>query len=215
MASECQTDLQCADGFTCRTLKSRGRGPLVRSCVVRGSAKEGEPCSSSFTFRQGAVCRPGLVCNGYCGRPCQPGAPESCPEGALCLEGSEGPSCMPTCEGRSCPEGQECVHIKDGSSVCARIWGDNCQRQACPEGTTCSVGYLPGRPGEVRMNCTQWCGADHPPCSEGSVCEHGECRRPCERDNPSACGPKETCGYNPRTKRSLCVVRLSDGPQPR
>ncbi len=214
MASECETDLQCADGFACRALKSRGRGPWVRSCVVQGSAKEGEPCVSSFTFEQEAVCRPGLVCNGYCGRPCQLGAPESCPEGSLCLEGSAGPSCMPTCEGRSCPEGQECVRFKEGFSVCAHIWGDNCQRQTCPEGTTCNVSYLPGQPGEVQMECIQRCGDDHPPCPEGAVCERKKCRRPCERDNPHACGPKETCGYNPRTQKWLCAVRLSDGAPP-
>lgn len=210
MASECQTDLQCADGFTCRAVKSRGRGPLVRTCVVRGTAKEGEPCVSTFTFEQEAVCRPGLLCNAYCGRPCQPDTPGSCPEGSICLKGSEGPSCMPTCEGRACSEGQECVRFKDGFSVCARIWGDNCQRQACPEGTSCSVGYLPGRPGEVQLECTQRCGAKHPPCPEGTFCEHHECRRPCDREDPGACGPKETCAYNPRTRRSYCAVRSSD-----
>lgn len=214
MASECLTDLQCEEGFTCKTLRTRGQGPRVRTCVVRGVAQEGAPCMASFTFTPEESCRPGLICNGYCGRPCQLGAPESCPEGTFCRDGKNGASCMPTCEGRSCAEGEECARFQGGFSVCARISGENCQRHACRDGTRCSVAYLPGRRGEVQMECVQDCGAEHPPCPEGTVCEQRQCRRPCERDNPSACGPKETCGYNPRTQRWLCTVRLSDGTQP-
>jgi hypothetical protein len=210
MASECQTDLQCADGFTCRALRSRDQELWVRTCVVTGSAEEGAPCFSAFTHEQRAICRPGLLCNGYCGRPCQPDEPETCPEGTLCLNGREGPSCMPTCDGRACPEGQECVPFKKGSSVCARVWGENCQRQGCPMGSSCSVSYLPGRPGEVQMECTRRCGANHPPCPEGTVCEQKECRRPCDSKDEQACGPQETCAYFPDTRRWLCAVSLRE-----
>jgi hypothetical protein len=213
MASECQTDLQCAEGFTCRALRSRGQGPWVRTCVVRGTAEEGAPCSATFTFTQEAVCRPGLLCNDYCGRPCQLGEPGACPEGTLCLQGKEGPSCMPTCDGRACPEGQACVPFKDGSSVCARVWGENCQHQACPEGASCSVSYMPGRPGEVQMECVRRCGADHPSCPEGTVCEQKKCRRPCDSKDAQACGPLETCAYYPDTRRSLCAVNLREPSQ--
>ena len=213
MSSECQTGLQCDEGFTCKALRSRGQGPWVRLCVVQGLADEGAPCASSFTYTREMVCRPGLLCNGYCGRPCELGEPRTCPEGTTCLEGRNGPSCMPTCDGRACPQGQTCVPFKNGSSVCARILGENCQRQACPEGTSCSVSYLPGRPGEIGMECIQRCGADHPPCPESTVCEQKKCRRPCDSKDAQSCGPLETCAYYPGTQRWLCAVSLRE-PSP-
>lgn len=212
MASECQTDLQCAEEFTCRALKSRGGGPWIHTCIVRGTAEEGEPCSSSYTFQQEAVCRPGLLCNGHCGRPCQLDDSSSCPEGSICLKGREGPSCMPTCEGRTCPEGQECVPFKDGSSVCGKIWGENCQRQGCPEGTSCRTSYFPGSPGEISMECIQRCGEGRPPCLEGTLCDQRMCRRPCDEKDAHACGPQEVCSYFPVTRRWLCSVRLREPP---
>lgn len=210
MSSDCQTDLQCSEGFTCKALRSRGQGPRVRLCVVQGLADEGEPCSSSFTFTREMLCRPGLLCNSHCGRPCQLGEPGACPEGTVCLNGREGPSCMPTCDGRACAEGQECVPFTKGSSVCARIWGENCQRQGCPKGATCRVSYLPGRPGEVAMECTRRCGENHPSCPEGTVCEQKVCRRPCDAKDAKACGPHERCSYFPGTPRWLCAVNSRD-----
>lgn len=212
MASECQTDLQCAEGFTCRALKSRDGALRVRTCVVRGSAEEGAPCSSTFTFKQEAVCRPGLRCNGYCGRPCEPGTTDTCPEGTVCLNGREGPACMPTCDGRTCPERQQCVALKSGASVCARIWGENCQRQGCANGTSCSVSSLPGRPGEVEMECIRRCGTDQPSCPDGMLCEQRQCRRPCDAKTAQTCDSHETCAYFPDTRRWLCAVKLREPP---
>lgn len=154
MASECQTDLQCSEGFTCQALRSRGQGPRVRLCLVRGLADEGAPCFPSFTLTREMVCREGLLCNnGYCGRPCQPDTPESCPRGSFCADNPGGASCLPTCEDGTCAQGQECVRFEREISVCARILGENCQRQPCPEDTRCSVGYVPQRPGEIEMEC--------------------------------------------------------------
>lgn len=203
-ASECQTDLQCAEGFTCKALRSLGQGPLVRLCVVQGLADEGTLCFPSFTFKREMVCRPGLLCNTYCGRPCQPGEPESCPEGSSCMEGSEGPSCMPHCEEDACAEGQQCVRLEKGFSVCAQIRGENCQSQSCPEGTSCHVRYLSGRPRQIQLECIRKCGDGHPACPNGTVCEQGDCRRPCDPADANACGLHASCTWFPITKRRLC-----------
>lgn len=155
MASECQTDLHCRDGFTCKVLRSRDEGPQVRLCVVHGLADEGAPCVSSFTFRREVLCREDLLCNdGYCGRPCRPGPPGSCPTGFFCASSREGASCLPNCEGQACAQqGQQCVRFERERSMCARVQGANCQQQPCPEGTACNVSYNPERPGEVSMEC--------------------------------------------------------------
>ncbi len=207
MSSDCQTNMQCAEGFTCKALPSRGQGPLVRLCIVNGMVEEGAPCVPSYTFKHDVVCRPGLLCNGYCGRPCRLGEPESCPEGTFCMDGGEGPACMPTCEGSVCGEGQRCVRFGKSLSVCARIRGEDCQSQPCPEGTRCSVSTLPRRPGEIQMECARDCGEGHPPCPTGTVCEHGDCRRPCTPGDVNACGPREACARHLRSNRYLCSPR--------
>jgi hypothetical protein len=207
MASDCQTDVQCAEGFTCKALRSRGEGPRVRRCIVKGLVEEGAPCVPSFTFKHEVVCRPELRCNGYCGRPCQLGEPASCPEGSFCMDGNEGPSCMPTCEGKSCAEGQQCVRFERRYSVCASIRGENCQSQPCPEGMRCSVSTLPRSPGEIQMECVRACGEGQPPCPEGTVCEQGDCRRPCAPNDAHACAPHESCNRHLRSNRYLCSPR--------
>lgn len=206
VSSECQTDLQCPAGFTCRLIPTKGGSPLVRYCVVAGTMKEGEPCSVNPS-KTAWACERGLLCNRYCGRPCEPGDSAGCPEGFICMEGWSGPSCHPTCEGRNCPEGQRCVPFKDGSSVCAKVWGEDCEQTPCPKGQDCSVSYRPGEPGRIKMECETPCDEEKLSCAQGSICYFGACKRPCDSKAPDACSPREQCIYHPDIKRWLCGLR--------
>jgi hypothetical protein len=176
-ASECMTDLQCREGFTCRAMQTLEEGPWVRWCILEGRRKEGEPCIQGFGIRKNN-CERGLICTAWCGRPCTLDAPESCPEGFYCKSGGpEGPSCHPTCEGRGCPDGQQCIHIEGRTSLCAEVLGRNCQHEPCPERQECRL-HFPRKRGQgwvMGMECVQPCG-DGAPCPEGLVCAGGACQ---------------------------------------
>ena len=126
------------------------------------------------------TCALGLRCNeGWCGRPCQPDESTSCPEGFFCREGVNGPSCLPTCGARGCPEGQQCIALGEGISVCAVVRGENCQKVPCPEDSLCSV--WPPRYRESRlvlkMACSRLsCGDGEPACPPGTSCTRGVCQ---------------------------------------
>jgi hypothetical protein len=190
--STCLTDLQCEEGYTCRTLRTVGHKARVRLCVPRGGRKEGEQCAPFFPQAE-YHCVPGLLCQDWCGRPCQIDVPESCPEGFFCREGPEGTSCLPTCEGQRCPGGQRCVSRRQGVSICAMVHGQDCESNPCPQGQTCKLRELPTRPGELWGECVQGCDEDQPPCPEGKVCIAGWCSQACDPRSPSACGPHFVC----------------------
>lgn len=194
--SECLTDLQCHQGFTCRALKPLGRGPLVRRCLPVGDLKEGEPCIPSAR-EQSLVCEQGLICNGYCGRPCRKDDSTSCPEGFFCARGQGGMSCLPTCEGGACPTGQQCVRYGGGASVCARVRGENCQDVPCPQGQRCKKSYHPEDKEWVSMECVTPCGEGESSCPQGLVCHHGACRQPCRPQTADVCGPGQRCSFAP------------------
>jgi len=200
--SRCMTDQQCSEGMVCLTQKTQGGGPPIRYCTLVGLRKEGEPCGEMPPSIEYA-CQRGLVCQERrCGRPCMLDAPTNCPEGFFCREGLNGPSCLPTCEGRSCPEGQECVRLEAGVSVCAEVHGHDCQRTPCPGPgpQECFVRAPPTRPGEVWMTCLLSCDeASSSSCPEGFVCEMSYCRKSCDPAVPEACGPHYKC-YRPSEK---------------
>jgi hypothetical protein len=206
-ASDCVTNVDCQEGFTCRALAV---GPhVVRLCAVEGQVEEGGPCQR-LPRRQSEGCKPGLVCAaGLCGRPCLPEGPRSCPQGFLCSSGDvEGPACLPTCEGHPCPEGQQCVRLRQGASVCARVHGTECQRTPCPEGLVCDVVAPPSRKGEVWMQCERPCDKQGPPCPEGRICAGERCRLVCEQGKTGTCGPDEVCvGLEPE-KPGLCAFNF-------
>jgi hypothetical protein len=206
-ASECMTARECEEGFTCRSLEV---GPhVVRLCGLEGRAKEGERCWKLPT-RQESGCEPGLVCaSDWCARPCQPQEPGSCPQGYSCGgEDVEGPACLPSCEGQPCPEGQHCVRLKHGASLCARVLGTDCQREPCPEEQVCSVALSERHEREVRMRCVRPCGEQGPPCPEG-VCAAGHCLQRCEPGVPGTCGPEEKCVESRRHAPGVCLLDLS------
>lgn len=210
VASECMTDLQCEAGFTCQALRAVDDGPWVRSCVPIGQRQEGQPCLQGFGIKKNA-CAQGLLCTGWCGRPCQLDAPESCPSGFYCAQGPDGPSCRPTCEGRTCPSGQQCVTYEGRTSVCAVVRGQNCQRHPCAEGQECKLYYPRIRDNGLLMGmeCVQPCEEGQASCPEGLVCAHGACRRPCEPGAPATCGPDEVCTAVPG-KPGVCQLQRKD-----
>jgi hypothetical protein len=207
VASQCMTDLQCSGERTCMVLPTLGQGPAVRACVPAGQLSEGTPCHP-FRMNEKESCARGLVCNGFCGRPCSLEAAAPCPEGFFCALGPSGPACAPTCEGRDCPAGQQCVRFPRGISLCAVAVGDDCQRTPCPKGLRCSASFTPGRARWARLECELPCdGADNA-CPQGLLCYQGSCRRPCVPSGPEVCGPGQACNIPPSGKdgRWLCGI---------
>lgn len=205
--SECVTDEQCSEGYSCQTLRTEGIGPLVRSCLLLGVRKEGEECEA-FPSKKAQACGPDLKCSaGRCGRTCRPDEPGSCPDGFFC-GGTEGMVCLPTCEERGCPEGQQCVRFnRVGArrvSTCAVVYGTNCQDTPCAEGQTCWNLSVHHRPGEAWMKCAQRCGPSSPPCPEGLTCGTLQCIAPCDPQNPEACPQGFKCSRKEDTQPWAC-----------
>jgi hypothetical protein len=205
--SSCLTDLQCKQGFTCRTRQAPGDGSLVRRCVLIGSRKEGQPCFDRAPDPESA-CERGLICgDGHCGRPCQMDVPSSCPAGFVCRGGPDAPSCRPFCKGGDCPDGQECVGAGTDNASCMRVRGENCQRQPCPEGQQCDIGYSPGAEAwTAEMQCLSPCDEQRP-CSEGFVCFMDTCRQRCGPDEEAVCGPRRQCVEIPVHDLWICGPR--------
>jgi hypothetical protein len=201
--SRCLTDRHCPEGFFCQTMTTKGDGPLIRACALVGLRKEGEECLRMPPTPE-AGCEQGLLCKGWCGRPCRLDEPASCPEGFFCREGREGASCLPSCEGRTCPEGQRCIQFDEGVSVCAQIHGEDCQRAPCPEGQRCLVHSPVTHPGEVWMWCLISCGEEGATCPEGLICHSSFCRQPCDPSVPGTCGPYYRCARYAETQPWTC-----------
>lgn len=208
--SMCMTDRQCPEGFACRIMDTQSGEDLLRACSLVGGRSEGEVCESLPREPEDG-CRKDLLCRGRCGRPCSPHEPADCPKGYFCEEAPEGPTCQPTCEGRSCPEGQQCVHRGERVSICARVHGPNCQQTPCPQGQFCSVDDYPQRVDEVWMQCLQPCGSPGDrSCPEGTVCYFYGCRKSCTPEDSSACGAGFTCKRRPEEPWT-CVPDLRSG----
>lgn len=204
VASECATDVDCREGFSCRSIPAGER--VVRLCGATGKAKEGEFCLK-LPPKQEMGCEPGLVCaDRKCSRSCEPEQPQNCPEGYICSAvDAEGSVCLPTCEGRSCPEGQRCVGLGHGASVCARVHGTDCQHEPCPAEQVCEVSQRSKREGEVWMRCSLPCDTPGAPCQEGFMCMAGHCRQLCEPEEPGTCGPVEKCSGLSGRRPWVCV----------
>jgi len=203
--STCLSDRHCKEGFTCRTLETESGKARVRLCSLVGVRKEGEGCSP-LPSQPRDGCGPGLLCNGWCGRPCQLDDPASCPGGFFCAEGTDGPSCLPTCEGRSCPDGQRCLARDDkGVSFCTTVYGQDCEQTPCTQGQECITYDSARRPDLLWRECLQPCGKNHPPCPGGTVCHLLQCRRTCDPEAPDSCGPNFRCGRRHEEDPWTCV----------
>jgi hypothetical protein len=203
--SSCMTDLQCKQGFTCRTREALGQGAVVRRCVLIGSQQEGRPCFIGAD-RPETACAQGLLCgNDHCGRPCTLEEPSSCPEGFVCRAGLDGPSCHPFCKGGDCPPGQQCVSPGTDKARCMIVEGDNCQREPCAEGLECKITTTPEKEAwSAGMECLRPCD-DKRACPEDSMCFLGGCRRRCGPEAKDVCGPRKRCVLFPVDKFSVCM----------
>jgi hypothetical protein len=205
VASECQTDLQCKEGFSCRVLATPGAGPLVRFCVPEGPHGEGHPCHEAPARKEDA-CQRGLICAGWCGRSCKLDEPSICPQGFFCEGGLNGPSCLPSCTPGDCPTGKQCVHFRGRIAACMPVRGENCQEIPCPSGQKCTFSYSPADD-QIAMECVQPCDETHPACPQGSICFSSTCRRVCDSSKNTGCGPDEQCVFHPDDQFSLCYPR--------
>lgn len=204
--SRCTTDGECPRGHSCQALATEGAGPLVRFCVPLGVRQVGEKCVAVASNKENA-CAPGLLCggrDGWCSKPCRPGAAAACPEGFFCADTTPQPVCLPTCETRGCPQGQACVRFDEGVSVCAHVYGPNCQQSPCPGGRECRVHPEPPHPGKVWMECVVPCGDNLPPCEAGWVCEGWHCLPGCDPKGPEVCAEGYYCGRRKESRPFSC-----------
>jgi hypothetical protein len=220
--SRCMTDMQCREGFVCRTQTTTSNQDPIRVCSLVGMRKEGEACTAHASTLDYA-CEQGLLCNSRCGRPCELGDPTSCPEGFFCHEGSDdGPSCLPTCEGRTCADGQRCVALDRPAledrhaSICATVYGQDCKQNPCPQGQRCRIYAYPRPADAVWMECLAYCGEDRPPCPEGTVCHMYQCHKACAPEDPSSCEPGFVCHRKTSKEPWRCVPapRAASEPSP-
>ena len=206
--SKCTEDEHCPVGFACIPFRTINGKELVRVCSLIGIRKEGELCRDLPSDQKNG-CMKGLVCQGFCGRPCRMDEPGSCREGYFCHEGSEGASCLPTCEGRACPAGQRCVRLMaEQASVCMTVHGQDCELNPCAEGLHCTRNTYPSTPGHIWMECLQYCGKSKPPCPEGMACFLFQCRKSCDPLDASACEPGFRCGRNHPNMPWACIPGL-------
>ncbi|ADO75949.1 uncharacterized protein STAUR_8194 [Stigmatella aurantiaca DW4/3-1] len=179
----------------CGTLATEDPGPLVRLCIPLGVRQEGEGCFKVSADQKGA-CAAGLLCGGrdhWCSRPCRLGTPAACPEGFFCADTPPQPLCLPTCEKRGCAPGEQCIQFGDGASICAHVYGTDCQQSPCPEGQRCTVRTDPPQPGKAWMRCVAECGQDHPPCADGMVCDDWQCVPRCDPQGSAVCAEGFRC----------------------
>jgi hypothetical protein len=210
MDSMCTNDGHCPVGFACIPFGAVNEKDVVLVCSLVGVRTEGDLCESLPEDRTDGCAR-GLVCQGFCGRPCRVDAPASCPEGYFCHEGSEGASCLPTCEGRSCPTGQRCVRLMaEQASVCMTVHGQDCELDPCPQDQQCTRMTYPSTPGQIWMECLRGCGGEKdPPCPDGTACFLFQCRKSCDPLDSSVCGPGFRCGRNHPNMPWACIPGLT------
>lgn len=191
--SRCMKDQDCSKGFACRAFRSAENDSIVNRCSPLGVQREGEPCDL-YPDTQQRGCAPGLFCEkGWCGRPCVLTDPASCPEHFFCGQGVNGPTCLPTCRGRSCPEGEQCVAFGERTSICAKLHGQDCEQTHCSSGQVCSTEGISDHADAVWRTCRTLCDKTRSTCSEGSVCHIFRCRQSCEPEGPDVCGPDRHC----------------------
>lgn len=205
--SRCMKDEDCPTDLVCRTFSSGDDDIRVRHCVPLGVRREGEPCVP-MPPDQRLGCMAGLLCQqDWCGRPCDSGVPSSCPQNFFCAEGPHGPSCLPTCRGRTCPQGQECVEFGAGSSICAEIHGENCLDTPCGKGRFCYTEEISYQGDAVWMSCQKLCGDAQHVCPDSQVCFNFRCRQSCSLEGPNTCGPHRRCGSS-RGESPWCMPDL-------
>jgi hypothetical protein len=187
----CHSNWDCPGSAVCKQLKLAD-GRLGRMCRVRGTGREGDFCRSPPRDSHES-CIEALRCNyGFCGRPCDPFDPETCPTGTRCRDSGEGPSCVPSCRGVTCPADTECAWIDADFAICAESTGEHCDVHPCKPGMLCLARYrqIPQHP-TVETRCVVAC-SETAPCTAGQFCDDGECAMPC-RLGGNDCPAGMTC----------------------
>lgn len=206
--SRCMQDKDCSTGFACRAFPAAEEGTVVNRCSPVGIRQEGEPCDV-YPDTQQRGCAPGLLCEqGWCGRPCALNDPSSCPRNFFCEQGLNGPTCLPTCEGRSCAEGEPCVSFGGKVSICTKLHGQDCERTRCASGQVCSTEGISDPGDAVWRTCRTLCDPLPHTCSEGSVCLIFRCRPSCDPQGPDVCGPDRHCARRWPTDPWTCLPNL-------
>jgi len=205
--TQCDTNAHCDPGKYCRTFKTLGNSLPLRGCDVRqGARAEGEPCALGLGVEE-VRCSAGLFCNrGWCSRPCDLSAASECPAGFFCQQGLDGPSCVPTCEGRTCPEGFQCAREAGGISVCARVRSGDCSSPSCPKGSSCTFTDVRSSDAGIslRLECVISCGEGLPACPSGQFCLGSRCRLTCDPLRDGTCPTGQRCVHRVDLGVSLC-----------
>ena len=203
--STCETNEDCEKDFVCRSLRTLHGQKLVRACSLEGLRREGEMCEALPGLRIDG-CERGLICNHFCGRSCRMDQPTSCPDGFVCKQGINGPSCQPTCEGRTCPRGQRCVTSRGGlGSTCMKVYGPDCELHPCDPGFMCMPTVFTTEPGRTWMECLRMCAKSEPRCPDGQTCSLFQCRPACDPEGPSTCEPGFGCLRNDPGQPWACM----------
>jgi len=193
----CATDSDCGAGLVCRTHNRPRFGP-IRACRFIGSRKQGERCVAPPGTADEA-CHASLNCNySFCGTPCSPSSPASCPPGTACRSELEESSCVPVCQDRGCDAGERCVRIDKQLAICGRAQGE-CDLSGCPAGQQCRRKVYAG---EVILRCIRPCSAD-PDCGPETACESAECIPRCDLGAPN-CPQNWTCAYSRSRPGTYC-----------
>lgn len=189
---ECERDQDCLPGRVCRRVPGLASEPGPRMCVQKGVRKEGERCTDIPTNAKEG-CEANLYCQHlFCGRPCQLDRPESCPNGFVCRQGIDRPSCLPSCEGQSCPAGKQCIRFQGKSfSACFEVVGENCQVTPCPPGRECNY-LISDDSDRIAMACDVPC-KGNATCPQGTLCHFGFCAQQCWPRDKKACKPNRAC----------------------
>lgn len=192
--STCLTSDDCLKGFACRVFRAENGTDIIRNCSLEGYRTEGELCEQHPSRRE-LGCEKGLICTDTCGRVCRLDDSSSCPDGFICKDSDNGPTCRPTCEGRPCPEGQRCISSVLGGvgSACLKVYGMDCELNPCPQGFRCDINTHLRAPGKVWMECLSDCASSEPLCPEGRACSLFQCRQACEPNGSPVCAPGFRC----------------------
>ena len=205
--TQCETNADCEPTEYCRSFVTLGNGLPLRGCDAReGQQIEGEPCDPGLAADY-EHCIPGLLCNkGWCGRSCSLTEPSDCPAGFFCQQGLDGPSCVPTCEGRTCPEGFQCAREAGGISVCARVRSGDCSGASCPEGSRCTFTDVRSSDAGIslRLECVVPCGEGLPACPSDQFCLGSRCRLTCDPLRDGTCPTGQRCVHRVDLGVSLC-----------
>jgi hypothetical protein len=196
MASECEEDAHCFPGLVCRAVSDGATGSVIRRCQPEGQRRLGEICSA-LPVTSAEACGEGLRCvNQVCTTPCRREDPASCPAGATCTDGLNGPGCFSDCQQQGCPEGEQCTRVREAEYRCLKSAQGDCRDTPCPDGQRCNMR-------KARGHAVFWCAATCNPlvsesCPSGQVCGMGSatastCFRQCDPGQPEACGPGWTC----------------------